>query len=255
MRRVAVVGATGKMGSLAARTIADAGDLELAGVVSRREPSEPLAGWVDDLERLDPEGVDVVVDLTIAEVARRTLAWATAHGRDAVIGTSGLLDEDLERARRAAGSARILVVPNFSVGAVLCQRFAQMAAPHFGSVEVVELHHDRKRDAPSGTSIAAARAIAEARAAAGLGEVADPTSELGYDGARGAPVAGGVRVHSLRLEGLLAHQEIHFGGPGEGLVLRHDTTDRTAFMGGLLLALRRLEDLAPGVSVGLGQLV
>ncbi len=254
MRRVAVVGATGKMGALAATTIAEAPDLELAALVSRGSPARTAVAWVAGIEDLDPGTIDVVVDLSVADVARRTLAWVLAHGRDAVIGTSGLRDEDLEAARRAPGAARVLVVPNFSIGAVLCQRFAALAAPYFASAEVVELHHDRKRDAPSGTSIATARAIAASRAHAGMGPVGDPTEELTYDGARGADVAGGVRVHSLRVAGLLAHQEVHLGGPGEGLVLRHDTYDRSAFMGGLLLAIRGLDSIE-GVVVGLDALV
>lgn len=252
MRRVAVVGATGKMGALASRVVAAAPDLELVAVVSRRSPADALAPWVRDVDALDPAQLDAVLDLSVAEVARRTLAWVLEHGRDAVIGTSGLTAADLEGAR--SGRSRVLVVPNFSIGAVLCQRFAAMAAPHFASVEVLEAHHDAKRDAPSGTSIATARAIADARRGAGLGQVADPTRELAYEGARGAEVEGGVRVHSLRLAGLIAHQEVRFGGPGEGLVLCHDTYDRESFVAGMLLALRRLEEV-DGLEVGLDRFV
>jgi 4-hydroxy-tetrahydrodipicolinate reductase len=247
---VALVGA-GKMGSAAFGAIAPADDLEVVAVVSREQRWVPAACTrVPRIDELDPAAVDVVLDLSATEVARGTLAWVARHGRDAVVGTSGLTQKDLEQARAAAGSSRILVVPNFSIGAVLCQRFAVAAAPYFSGVEVIELHHDHKRDAPSGTSIAVARAIAAARGAAGLGDPSDPTETTLYDGARGGNVEGGVRVHSVRLPGLLAHQEVHFGGPGEGLVLRHDTYDRVSFMGGILLALRGI-DRVKGVQVGL----
>ena len=223
------------MGALAAATLADAHDLSLAALVDPR----PLAAtdgavWAASVEDLEPDAVDVLVDLTRPEVARRTLAWVTEHGKDAVVGTSGLREADLDAARAAAGTSRILVVPNFSIGAVLLQRFAVAAAAHFERVEVIELHHDKKRDAPSGTSIATATALAAARRAAGLGDLDDPTEHETLPGSRGAAGPGGVRVHSVRLPGLLAHQEVLFGGPGEGLVLRHDSYDRESFMGGLL---------------------
>jgi 4-hydroxy-tetrahydrodipicolinate reductase len=214
----------------------------------------PLEGevWADDLEHLDPDTVDVVVDLSRTDVARRTLAWVLANHKDAVIGTSGLGDDDLETAAQGVGPAgsRILVVPNFSIGAILLQRFATAAAPYFTSVEIVELHHDEKRDAPSGTSIATARALAAARRANGLGDTVDQTSTATLEGARGAMGPGGIRIHSVRLPGLLAHQEVLLGAPGEGMVLRHDTYDRSSFMAGLLLAVRRV-DAVEGLVVGL----
>jgi 4-hydroxy-tetrahydrodipicolinate reductase len=247
---VALVGA-GKMATAAFGAIGATDDLEVVAVVSREQRWVPATCTrVARIDELDPGTLDVVLDLSATEVARATLEWVALHGADAVVGTSGLTDDDLERARSASASPRVLVVPNFSIGAVLCQRFAAAAAPYFPGVEVIELHHDEKRDAPSGTSIAAARAIAAARGAAGLGAPPDPTATTLYDGARGGVVDGGVRVHSVRLPGLLAHQEVHFGGPGEGLVLRHDTYDRVSFMGGVLLALRRI-DRVTGVQVGL----
>lgn len=253
MRRVAVVGATGKMGTLACRAIGDADDLELTAVVSRRAPEHATAPHSTRLEDVDASAYDVVVDLSAAEAARATLAVVAANGRAAVIGTSGLGDEDLELAR-SKGATRVLVVPNFSIGAVLSMRFAAAAAPHFVSAEVVEVHHDEKRDAPSATAIATARAIAAAREAHGLQDVPDPTERLVVEGARGAEVAGGVRVHSLRLRGPIASQEVRFGAPGEGLVVRHDTYDRESFMAGLLLAVRKIDEIE-GVEVGLDRLL
>jgi 4-hydroxy-tetrahydrodipicolinate reductase len=250
VRRVGVVGAAGRMGTCAATAIAAAPDLELTALVGPHPGADvDGADWVLDVAGLDPGRVDVLVDLTRPDVARRTVAWALEHGVDLVVGTSGLRDEDLAPAR-AAGTGRVLIVPNFSIGAVLLVRFAAAAAAHFESVEVIELHHDRKRDAPSGTSLATAAALAAARRDAGLDDVVDPTEVTLLEGARGATGPGGVRVHSVRLPGLLAHQEVLFGGPGEGLTLRHDTYDRDAFMGGLLLAVRRV-DRIEGVAVGL----
>ena len=249
--RVGVVGATGKMGSLAAAAIERAADLELAAVVSPREPLHaPSVVWAEAIEALDPAAVTCVVDLTRADVARRTLAWVAANGKDAVIGTSGLTDEDLATLRSRAARSRVLVVPNFSIGAVLLARFAAEAAAHFDSVEVIELHHDAKRDAPSGTAIATARAVAAARTTAGRPPISDRTEHWTLEGARGAEGPGGIRIHAVRLPGLVAHQMVSFSSPGEGLTLRHDTYDRASFMDGLLLALRGLDRVA-GVQVGL----
>jgi 4-hydroxy-tetrahydrodipicolinate reductase len=250
MARVAIVGATGRMGTAATATLSAADDMTLVALVARRDPGSDAAPWKTSLADVEPAEVDVVVDLSVAEVARATLVWACEHGKDAVIGTSGLTDADLDQAVASGSGSRVLVVPNFSIGAVLCQRFAEQAATYFPSVEVLEAHHDDKVDAPSGTSIATAKRIAAARALAGLDEFVDQTQRATLDGARGAIGAGGVRIHSMRLTGLLAHQEVHFGGSGEGLVLRHDSYDYTCFMGGLLLSLRRL-DRVTGVEVGL----
>ncbi len=239
------------MGTAAVAAIRAADGLQLTAVVTR-DDALVLEGVVRSptIEALDAGLVDVIVDLTVADVARRTIAWACEHGVDAVIGTSGLTDEDLEQAADAAGATRILVVPNFSIGAVLLVAFAAQAASYFDSVEVIELHHDHKPDAPSGTSIATARALAASRAARGMPDLVDPTRTETIPGSRGAVGPGGVRVHSVRLPGLLAHEEVHFGSPGEGLVLRHDSYDRASFMHGLVLALGRIDRIA-GVQVGL----
>ena len=257
MLRVGVVGAAGKMGRLAAAAVDEAADLSLVALVDpHREAPIGEAAWVGDVDDLDPALLDVLVDFTVAPIARRTLAWAVANAKDAVVGTSGLDTRELDelRAATAGGRPRLLIVPNFSIGAALLERFAASAAPHFASVEVIELHHEHKRDAPSGTSIATADAIAGSRDQAGLEEVADPTEVRTIEGARGARGPGGVRVHSVRLPGLVAHQEVLFGSAGEGLVLRHDVYDRQSYMAGLLTALRNL-DRVEGVCVGLGHVL
>jgi 4-hydroxy-tetrahydrodipicolinate reductase len=241
------------MGRLASAAIAAAPDLTLAALVDPHPPDVTVDADVARavrLEALDPAAVEVVVDFTRADVARGTIAWAIANGKDAVVGTSGLTEEDLATARASSRGARILVVPNFSIGAALLQRFCAEAAAHFQGVEVIELHHEEKRDAPSGTSIATTSAIADARGAAGCADLVDRTELVTLDGARGAAGPGGVRVHSVRLPGLVAHQEVLFGSPGEALTLRHDVTDRASYIEGVLLALRRI-DRVDGIRVGL----
>jgi 4-hydroxy-tetrahydrodipicolinate reductase len=194
----------------------------------------------------------VVVDFTHPGAVMDNLRWCIDHGLTTIVGTSGFDEARLEVVTgwlAAAPSVRVLVVPNFSVGAVLMMRFAVQAARFFESAEIIELHHAAKADAPSGTAVRTASLIAAARAAAGLPEPPDATvSEL--DGARGAAVAG-VHVHSVRLTGLVAHQEVLFGGPGEILTIRHDSLDRASFMPGVLLAVRGAAALAPGLTVGL----
>jgi 4-hydroxy-tetrahydrodipicolinate reductase len=240
MMRVGVLGAKGRMGSEVCRTVDAAGDLEVAAQVDAGDALEPLAQC------------DVVVDFTHPGVVMENLRWCVAHGLDVVVGTSGFDDMRLAVAgdwlRRAAG-VRVLVVPNFSVGAVLMMRFAEQAARFFESAEVIELHHAAKADAPSGTAARTAAMIGAARAEAGLGAPPDATvTEV--DGARGAALDG-VRVHSVRLAGLVAHQEVLLGGHGEILTIRHDSLDRSCFMPGLLVAVRGMASLPPGLTVGL----
>jgi 4-hydroxy-tetrahydrodipicolinate reductase len=235
-----VLGAKGRMGSQVCRTVSAAADLELAAAVDEG----------DDLS--DLTGSDVVVDFTHPGAVMDNLRWCVANGRNAVVGTSGFDDARLTTVAgwlAGAPSVRVLVVPNFSVGAVLMMRFAAQAARFFESAEVIELHHAGKLDAPSGTAARTASLIAAARTEAGLADAPDATVS-GLDGARGAAVAG-VHVHSVRLTGLVAHQEVLFGGPGEILTIRHDSLDRASFMPGVLLALRGAAALAPGLTVGL----
>jgi len=246
--KVGVLGAKGRMGSLVSETVRGARDLELVAEVD-----------VGD-SRDDLRGCDVVVDFTSPGVVMDNLRWCVRSGLNMVIGTSGfdgarlaeandLLDNSTRQTPRAAAQPRVLVVPNFSVGAVLMMKFAEQAARFFESAEIVELHHAGKVDAPSGTAARTAAMIAAARSAAGLGPGPDATTtEL--DGARGAAV-NGVHVHSVRLPGLVAHQEVLLGGHGETLTIRHDSLDRASFMPGVLIAVRGIGSLPPGLTVGL----
>jgi 4-hydroxy-tetrahydrodipicolinate reductase len=240
MIKVGVLGAKGRMGSEVCRTVRAAADLELAAAVDEG----------DDLSALT--GSDVVVDFTHPGAVMDNLRWCVANGRDAVVGTSGFDEERLAAVSgwlAGAAPVRVLIVPNFSVGAVLMMRFAAQAARFFESAEVIEMHHAGKVDAPSGTASRTASVIAAARAEAGFPGSPDATVS-GLDGARGAQVAG-IHVHSVRLTGLVAHQEVLFGGPGEVLTIRHDSLDRASFMPGVLLAVRGAAALAPGLTVGL----
>ncbi len=244
MIKVGVLGAKGRMGSLVCSTVESADGMELAAQVD--------AG--DSVEQL--EGVDVVVDFTHPGAVMDNLHWCVDHGITTVVGTSGFDDDRLAQVRGwLAGepTGRVLVVPNFSIGAVLMMRFAAQAAPFFESAEVIELHHAGKADAPSGTAGRTAAMISSARSAAGLGPSPDATVTAA-EGARGTEV-GGVHVHSVRLGGLLAHHEILLGGHGEVLTIRHDSMDRASFMPGVLLAVRGAAELPPGLSVGLDGLL
>ncbi len=244
MIKVGVLGAKGRMGSLVCSTVESADGMELAAQVD--------AG--DSVEQL--EGVDVVVDFTHPGAVMDNLHWCVDHGITTVVGTSGFDDDRLAQVRGwLAGepTGRVLVVPNFSIGAVLMMRFAAQAAPFFESAEVIELHHAGKADAPSGTAGRTAAMISSARSAAGLGPSPDATVTAA-EGARGTEV-GGVHVHSVRLGGLLAHHEILLGGHGEVLTIRHDSMDRASFMPGVLLAVRGAAELPTGLSVGLDGLL
>jgi 4-hydroxy-tetrahydrodipicolinate reductase len=240
MIKVGVLGAKGRMGSEVSRTVDAAPDLELAAAVDVGDARDPLAGC------------DVVVDFTHPGAVMDNLRWCLDHDRSVVVGTSGFDDARLATVRDCLGespSARALIVPNFSIGAVLMMYFAAKAAPFFESAEIIELHHAAKADAPSGTATRTASLIAEARAGAELGPPPDATvSEVA--GARGATLDG-LRVHSVRLAGLLAHQEVLLGGHGEILTIRHDSMDRSSFMPGVLLAVRGVGSLPPGLTVGL----
>jgi 4-hydroxy-tetrahydrodipicolinate reductase len=185
------------------------------------------------------------------------MAWCAAHGVHAVVGTTGLTPADLEAAAASFGasSANALVAANFAIGAVLLLRFCELAAPFMDGVEVIELHHSAKRDAPSGTAMHTAERIAAARLRAGSDPLpADPTTLTVLAGARGGEGPGAVRVHSVRLPGLVAHEEVIFGADGQSLTIRHDSYDRTSFMAGVLLAVRQVPS-RPGLTVGLESLL
>jgi len=239
--RVAVLGAQGRIGSEAVRAVEAAEDMELVAALGRG----------DRLETLVESGAQVAVELTTPASVMGNLDFCVRHGIHAVVGTTGWTDERLAQLNTwLAGSpgTGVLIAPNFSIGAVLTMKFAQQAARYFESVEVVELHHPNKADAPSGTATRTAQLIAEARRAAGCAPQPDATATA-LDGARGADVDG-VRVHAIRLRGLLAHQEVLLGGEGETLTIRHDSLHHSSFMPGILLGARRVVT-APGLTFGL----
>jgi 4-hydroxy-tetrahydrodipicolinate reductase len=239
--RVAVLGAKGRMGSQTCRAVEAAGDCELVAALD-------LGDQLDLLIEASPE---VVVDFTHPDAVMDNLWWCIAHGIDTVVGTTGF-DEDRLTALRDlladAPDVGVLIAPNFSIGAVLMMRFAAQAARFFESAEIIELHHPDKADAPSGTAGRTAELIGRARREAGLDPVPDATTTA-LDGARGAEVDG-IHVHGVRLRGLVAHQEVLFGGTGETLTIRHDSLDRESFMAGVLLGVRRIVG-TPGLTVGL----
>ena len=244
MIKVGVLGARGRMGSEVCRAAGAAADLEVSAAVDEGDPRDPLAGC------------DVVVDFTHPGAVMDNLRWCIEHGRNVVVGTSGFDDGRLAAAAgwlRSCPDVRVLIAANFSVGAVLMMRFAEQAAGFFESAEVIELHHAGKVDAPSGTAARTAGLIAAAKSAAGLGPPPDATVTA-RDGARGA-VLDGVHVHSVRLPGLVAHQEVLLGGHGETLTLRHDSLDRASFMPGVLLGIRRVAALPAGLTFGLEHLL
>jgi len=260
MIRVGVIGAVGRMGRNVVEAVGSADDLVLTAVVDPAIAELPLDGAVCQVATVAdlPDGVaDVLVDFSVARAAEEHLAPALGRGFHVVVGTTGIARGAMEAAEAVAqgeGAGNLLVAANFALGAVLAMRFAEIAAPYFESVEVIELHHAAKRDAPSGTSLTTAQRIADARSGAGRGDCPDPTEAMVLDGARGAEGPGGVRIHSVRLPGLVAHEEILFGGPGEGLTIRHDSYDRISFMAGVLLAVRAVPS-RPGVTVGLDALL
>ncbi len=257
--RVAVVGAGGRMGQEVCRAVTEAADLELVAAVDPGHAGETVCGCriVPEVDALFEVGAQVVVDFTVADAVRRNAPLYAARGVHAVIGTSGLGESDLaELAGHVAhGEANAIVVPNFAIGAVLLLHLCRVVAPHMDGVEVIELHHDAKRDAPSGTALHTAAVIVEARRAAGCGALpADPTIDHVLAGARGAEAPGGVHVHSVRLPGLVAHEEVIFGAAGQSLSIRHDSYDRRSFMPGVLLAVRAVGG-RPGLTVGLEALL
>lgn len=218
------------------------------------DPHEPArlfgASYYRALADVDSSGVDVVVDFSQPESAVTSATWCAAHRVGLVIGATGLSDEQQATVEAAAGATGIIMAANFSLGAVLSERFAAMAAPYFERVEIIELHHDRKVDAPSGTSITTANRIREARAATHRVTPGEPTQRHTLEGARGAHAGDGVRIHSVRLPGLVAHQEVLFGGPGEGLTIRHDSYDRVSFVQGVAIAVAHV-DATPGFTRGI----
>ena len=241
--RVAVLGSKGKVGTTMVQAVQTAEDLTLSAEVD--------AG--DELSLLTDNKTEVVIDFTHPDVVMGNLEFLIDNGIHAVVGTTGFTGERLQQVRSwlaAKPGVAVLIAPNFAIGAVLSMHFAKQAAPFFDSAEVIELHHPHKADAPSGTATRTAKLIAESRK--GLLPNPDATS-TSLPGARGADVDG-IPVHAVRLTGLVAHQEVLFGTEGETLTIRHDSLDRTSFVPGVLLAVRRIKE-RPGLTVGLEALL
>jgi 4-hydroxy-tetrahydrodipicolinate reductase len=253
--RVGVFGAAGRMGRTVCEAVAGDPALELVAAVDPLHAGLDLrrvAGVDSDLQvvgsssALLDAGAEVVVDFTVAEAARHNLAFAAQHGLHAVVGTTGFTDADLERIAADFTRSSCLIAANFAIGAVLMMRFAELAAPWFETAEIIELHHDAKVDAPSGTAMATAT-----RMAAASGDwAADPTRNEVLAGARGGSGPGAIPVHAVRLRGLFAHQEVLLGTAGQTLSIRHDTFDRTCYMPGVLLAVKAA-GRQPGLTIGL----
>jgi 4-hydroxy-tetrahydrodipicolinate reductase len=240
--KVGVLGAKGRMGATVCEAITASSDCELVAALDLN----------DDLSGLVTSGAEVVVDFTTPNSVEANLKFLAANDIHAVVGTTGFDADKLAAVEKqfAASKANVVIAPNFGLAAVLMMQFAAKAAPHFESVEIIELHHPRKADAPSGTARRTAEMIADARA--GMAAMPDATTDL-IPGARGAIISG-VPVHSIRAQGLVAHQEVLFGGPGESLTIRHDSYDRESFMPGVLIAVRKVAQ-TPGLTYGLEHLL
>jgi 4-hydroxy-tetrahydrodipicolinate reductase len=262
MIRVGVIGASGRMGQLVCRAIADDPAVTLVAAIDRTRTGEPVGPSIghpdldmrisDELDALLQAEVEVAVDFTSPDAVHEHVQWCISHAVHLVVGTTGITPEDLEgfssQLEEEGGESNVIVVPNFALGAVLMDRFAAIAAHVFPAAEIIELHHDGKADAPSGTAMASARRLLSEREQVYRG----PAGEL-LAGARGGDLDG-VRVHSVRLPGLVAHQEIIFGGQGQTLTIRHDAMDRSSFMPGVLLAVKAIST-RQGLTVGLEPLL
>lgn len=254
--RVGVLGAAGRMGRTVCEAVDQADDLALVAVADLAAEGETLDCVVEGLtlgsgpSDLIAADSQVVVDFTVAEASRVNLPILAEASIHAVVGTSGFNEEDLVGLRSSFTSSNCVVAPNFAIGAVLMMRFAEMAAPWFDTAEVVEYHHDGKVDSPSGTALS----TAERMAAAASDWLPDQTTRETVPGARGALGPSGIRIHALRMRGMMAHQEVILGTTGQTLTVRHDTVDRASFMPGVLMAVRRIAQ-TPGVTVGLDVLL
>jgi 4-hydroxy-tetrahydrodipicolinate reductase len=249
--RVGVLGAGGRMGTATCAAVSVDPALTLVAAVGQSSVGQSRSGVAvsADLKAFADAACDVVVDVTVADVSRTAVLWLAMHGIHAVVGTSGVVAADLDAWREAfgRGPAHCVVAPNFAISAVLAMRFAEIAAPYFDTAEIVELHHDRKVDAPSGMATATAQRMAAAR-----GDVPwapDPTQHETAPGVRGGTVEG-IHVHSVRMRGMTAHQEVVLGSLGQTLTIRQDSYDRDSFMPGVLLACKHVAE-HPGVVVGL----
>ena len=252
--KVGVSGAGGRMGATVCRAVALDPDLELVAAV---DPGAAGATIEDLTISAEPKafadaGAEVVVDFTVADSASRTVPWLAMHGIHAVVGTTGLTDDDLAAFGEefGHGGPNCIVAANFSISAVLMMRFAEVAAPYFDTAKIIELHHDAKADAPSGTALV----TADKMAAASASWSEDPTRTEVLPGARGGLGPAGIRVHSVRMRGMVAHQEVILGALGQTLTIRQDSYDRESFMPGVILACKHVAD-HPGLTVGLDPLL
>ena len=260
MIRVIVCGAAGRVGGQVVESLSQVSDIETVGLVDvaaipagLADSFAPDAVRSDDLgSAVDRSSPDVVVDFTTASAARGNIAVAIERKVSPVVGTTGLSDADIETIREQSRDAGVgvFIAPNFAVGAVVLMRLSEIAASHFDHVEIIELHHDQKIDAPSGTALHTARMIIDAR---GESAVDVPTELFALDGVRGGDFSG-IKIHSVRLPGLVAHQEVIFGGIGQTLSIRHDSMSRESFVPGVILAIRRVRGLG-GLVVGLDKLL
>jgi 4-hydroxy-tetrahydrodipicolinate reductase len=251
---VGVFGAAGRMGSTVCRAVADDPELELVAAVDPGAAGRPVAevagvdaafevaGKAEHLEVVP----QVMVDFTHLEAARDNVTWCARQGVHAVVGTTGFTDADLAGFRAGFTTSNCLIAPNFAIGAILMMRFAELAAPWFDTAEVLEFHHDAKVDSPSGTAL---RTV-ERMAAASSDWAPDPTTTEVVAGARGGDGPGHIRIHAIRMRGMVAHQEVVLGTTGQTLSIRHDSYDRSSFMPGVVVAAKRIAD-HPGVVVGL----
>lgn len=247
------------MGSTVCQAVTDDPELELVTAVDpsyRGIDLRTVTGVDSDLrisgepDAFERTGAEVVVDFSQHDPSVHNLFWLAEHGVHAVVGTTGYSEDELERFGAAFTRSNCVIAPNFAIGAVLMMHFAELAAPYFDSAEIIELHHDNKIDAPSGTAMATVARMAEASTQ----WTPDPTEHEVIDGARGSEGPAGIRVHSVRLRGLVAHQEVLLGTTGQTLSIRHDSIDRTSFMPGVVMAVKAVGD-RPGITLGLGELL
>lgn len=248
MIRVGVVGALGRMGATVCDAVAAADGLELVAAIDVAAAGQSVHGitLASDLKSLADAHAEVVVDFTVADAARTTLPWLALHGMHAVVGTTGFSSEDLDAFRSSFSGSNCLIAANFAIGAVLMMKFAEQAAPYFDTAEILEFHHDAKADAPSGTAVTTAQRMA----AASADWAEDPTRHEVFEGARGGRGPADIRVHAVRMRGMVAHQEVLLGTQGQTLSIRHDSYDRSSFMPGVVLACRKIAQL-PGLTLGI----
>ena len=257
-RTVGVFGAAGRMGATVCSAVHDDPELTLVAAVDPSAAGESVrrsAGVASDVGIVASaaemtEIPEVMIDFTHLDAARENIAWCAEHGVHAVVGTTGFTDTDLAGFRSAFANSSCLIAPNFAIGAILMMRFAEMAAPWFETAEVIEYHHDAKFDSPSGTAM---RTV-ERMAAASNDWAPDPTRTEVIEGARGGAGAPGIRVHAVRMRGMVAHQEVILGTTGQTLSIRHDSYDRTSFMPGVVLAAKRVDE-RPGLTIGIDHLL